>query len=331
MRLFTIALLMCRLSIAAEAPPKAILETPLVREGRFTLWHDPGIVSKLDFQYGAGGKEMVPQPPYTFVEEDTGGTNPKLKVRDANGRAWSVKFGKEARPDTFCTRMAWACGYYVEPTYFVAEGSIEGAHGLHRAAAVVDRRGRFQGGRFQLRAKEPKFLRTVDWSWRDNPFTGTPELSGLKILMMLVSNWDDKDSQDADRRGTNTAIFQDGRLMIYSVDDWGGAMGRWGGLLSRSKWDYRGFYEQSPAFISFTEGGIRWGYQGQHTHVITGGIRSSDVAWLLRYLGQVSDDQLREALIASGASGTETRYYVQGIRTRIRQLQKIAALSVSAN
>ena len=45
------------------------------------------------------------------------------------------------------------------------------------------------------------------WAWHDNPFVGTPELNGLKILMMLMSNWDNKDVRDV-ARGSNTAIFE---------------------------------------------------------------------------------------------------------------------------
>ena len=45
------------------------------------------------------------------------------------------------------------------------------------------------------------------WAWHDNPFVGTHELNGLKILMMLVSNWDNKDVRDV-ARGSNTAIFE---------------------------------------------------------------------------------------------------------------------------
>jgi hypothetical protein len=30
------------------------------------------------------------------------------------------------------------------------------------------------------------------WSWDDNPFVGVPQLNGLKIVNMLLSNWDTK-------------------------------------------------------------------------------------------------------------------------------------------
>jgi hypothetical protein len=287
------------------------------------LWHDPGAVETLDFTYGIGGKEMAPRSPFTFLEEDTTGSNPKVSVKDANGRKWAIKFGEEAAPDTFCTRLAWALGYYVEPDYFLAEGTIERARGLTRARKVVDAQGRFRGGRFELRSSEPKYLTTVKWSWEDNPFLGTPELNGLKILMMLVSNWDDKDSRDADKRGANTGIYRQGNLLFYFIDDWGGAMGHWGGLLTRSKWDSESFYRQSPDFVQTNDGAIQWGYTGQHTSLMTRDIKFSDIRWLMQYLGRVTDDQLRTGLAASGATEDETRRYVEALRMRIGELRRV--------
>src|SRR5947209_6779074 len=181
-RLVTIAVLLCFGGIAQDGLPSAYWESPRVHDGQYVLWHDPGAVESLDFRYGIGGEELAPKPPFTFVEEDFSGSTAKVKVRDGNQRQWVLKFGDEASPDTFCTRLAWAMGYYVEPTYFIEDGVIEGVRDLQRARKAIDRNGRFQGARFQLRSKDPKFLKTVTWSWTDNPFQGTPELGGLKVL-----------------------------------------------------------------------------------------------------------------------------------------------------
>ncbi len=324
MRLLTFFLFLSLAFPASEGLPRAFLEEPVIRQGQYVLWHDPGNVEMLDFRYGIGGAEFAPQPPFTFVDEDSEGTNPKLTVRDANGRRWSVKFGPEASPDTFCSTLAWAAGYYVEPTYFVADGVINGVHDLQRTRKDVDEQGRFHSGRFQLRTQDPKFLRWVNWAWDDNPFLGTPELNGLKILMMLVSNWDDKDSRDANSRGTNTAIYQHDDLYFYFIDDWGGAMGHWGKYFTRSKWNHRNFSDQSPRFVSLGSDGIRWGYTGQHTELLTHNIGVGDIRWLLRYLGRITDDQLRTGLLASGASNEVANSYVQALRARIRQLQAVA-------
>lgn len=324
MRYLTVLFAACAVgAVAYDTVPKAFTASPVIRQGQYTLWHAPGDVASLDFRYGIGGAQLAPQAPFTFVSQDRSGSTPKISVKDANGHSWSVKFGDEASPDTFCTRLAWACGYYVEPTYYVDEGDIAGAPG---GIKDVSSKGHFRGGRFQLRTDQPRFLKTIDWAWDQNPFVGTPELNGLKVLMMLLSNWDDKDARDANSRGTNTAIYQQDNLLYYFIDDWGGAMGHWGKYFTRSKWNADSFVKQSPDFVAMKDGNLRWGYSGQHTNLLTRNIQPSDISWLMQYLGKVTDDQLRTGLATSGATPEETQAYTQALRTRIQELQKIAAL-----
>jgi hypothetical protein len=302
--------------------PRAYWEAPLVREGQYVLWHDPGAVEKLDFRHGIGGEELAPKAPFTYEEEDFGGTTPKVKVKDANGRNWTVKFGVEASPDTFCTRMAWAMGYYATPTYYVEEGTIEGVKSLQRAKSAVDKKGRFQAGRFQLRTKDPKFLKTITWSWHDNPFEKTPELGGLKILMMLLSDWDNKDARDAESRGTNTAIGQHEKLLYYFIDDWGGSMGNWGKFFTRSKWNADHFLAQSDNFVKVDDGKLEWGYVGQHSQALKDGVTHEHVRWLMQRLGRVTDEQLRAGLTSSGATPKECEKYLRALRMRIGALAR---------
>src|SRR5262249_46826640 len=74
-------------------------EIPAIVEGQTLLWHQPGAVERADFKYGAGGRQLAPQSPFTFLTEENSGTSPKVRVRDARGRQWVVKFGSEASPD----------------------------------------------------------------------------------------------------------------------------------------------------------------------------------------------------------------------------------------
>ena len=297
--------------------------------GQNVLWTDPGDVSGLDLTYGVGGRDMQPQPPFTFLSEDLSGSTAKASVRDAAGKTWNVKWGKEAHPDVFGTRMAWACGYVAQPEYYVSEGRIEGVHGhLKRIDSEIRRDGSFEPARFQLRAADPRFLKDAGWSWVNNPFRGTPQVHGLKILMMLVSDWDDKDSRDQGR-DSNLAVFQTpGQYTpkyLYFVSDWGGSMGRWGNVATRDKWDAKGFAEQTPDFIKgLHDGRIEWGYAGQHSDDQVRNIRISDVQWLLQYLGRLSDDQIRAGLAASGATSAEVDSFTASLRARIAALAKVA-------
>jgi len=301
--------------------------------GEKVLWTDPGDVSSLDFAFGISGPERQPQPPFRFLEEDLSGTIPKVDVIDGRGVTWNVKWGPEAHASTFCSRLLWACGYFAETEYFLAHGRIEGAHGLKRASSRISDDGSFKRARFQLRKTSPKFLEGYSWAWPSNPFSGTHELQGLKILVLLVSNWDTKDGRDAEIKdgkleNTNLAIFEDhssGQLRyLYSDVDWGASLGRWGGKLSWSKWDCKGFAEQTPDFVKGVENGeLKWGFKGKHRKDMTYAISVDDVGWLLQYLGKITDAQLQRGLMASGADPDETACYTRALRQRIQQLQRV--------
>lgn len=311
-------------------------EQPVVKMEKFVwgeniLWHDPGDVSSLDFATGVGGEQLEPQPPFIFVKEDTSGSNPKVLVKDANDRQWSVKWSKEAHSDVFSSRMAWACGYIAQPMYYMAQGQIRGIDKpLKRAASEIHGDGYFTAARFQLRSQEPRFLKDAGWSWVNNPFRGSPQLNGLRILMMLISDWDNKDARDQDR-DSNLAIFEehtaDVPRYLYFISDWGGSLGKWGGVATRSRWDAKGFAAQTPGFVKRAPSGtIEWGYSGQRTEDQVRDIRVSDIAWLLGYLGRITDDQMRAGLASSGATPEEIELFTASLRDRIGQLQQVAEL-----
>jgi hypothetical protein len=250
-----------------------------------------------------------------------------VSVKDGRGRRWRVKWGNEVRSENFAVRLAWACGYFAETTYFVDEGTIADARDLQRARTCIDNDGRFREARFEL--DDPgvrKMFEEHSWAWNDNPFVGSRELHGLKMMVMLLSNWDTKDRRDV-ARGSNTAIFEHRisrwrREARYLITDWGGSMGRWGGnIVTRGRWDPEGFAAQTPQFVTGVENGMmQFGYTGQRTGDMSGGIRVEDARWLYRYLGRVTDQQLRDALIASGASKEDADGFAASLRERISQI-----------
>ena len=305
---------------------------PLLFGVRHRLWRDPGDIARLDMTAGPGGPRQAPKAPFRFLEEHGSGTQPCVSVHDANGRRWRVKWGSEVRSETFAVRLAWACGYFAEITHFIAAGRIESAGTLARAASCLDQEGRFVDARFEL--DDPDVMKLFEehsWSWTDNPFVGTPELAGLKVILMLISNWDNKDQRDV-ARGSNTAIYVTRvsrwkREAQYLIVDWGGSMGRWGGNpVTRGRWDAEGFAAQTPQFVSGVASGfVQFGYTGQRTGDARANIRPGDVAWLCRYLGQITDDQLRAALAASGGTEAEIASFTESLRGRIAQLQSVAS------
>src|SRR5260370_37078668 len=70
--------------------------------------------------------------------------------------------------------------------------------------------------------REPKGEKKIgNWRWSQNPFPGTRELNGLRVMMALINNWDLKDE--------NNGIFKekekDGEALIYMVNDLGSSFG----------------------------------------------------------------------------------------------------------
>jgi hypothetical protein len=299
------------------------------------LWEDRGAVERLDLAGGPGGREGAPRPPFTFLEEHASGSQPCVSVRDAAGRRWRVKWGAEVNAECFAVRFAWACGYFAETTHFVRAGTVHGAGGLQRARACIgEDDGRFADARFEL--DDPavnKLFEEHSWAWNDNPFLGSAQLSGLKIVVMLLSNWDTKDRRDV-ARGSNTAIFEmrtaakpwGRREARYLITDWGGAMGKWGtNVVSRGRWDCDGFEAQTPSFVTgIADGIVNFGYVGQRTADIARGITVDHVRWFHRIAGQLREHQLVEALAASGATPAEQTRFARALLARIDQLGSVS-------
>ena len=304
------------------------------REGRAPLrstvaaiWRDPGDIAARNLGAGPG---RPPQPPFRFIEEHSSGSQPCVSVSDATGREWRIKWGPEVRTETFGTRLAWALGYFAEQTHFLPEGDIHGARDLQRASASIDEQGRFTDARFELsEAGVAKHFDAHSWAWDDNPFVGSRELNGLKILMMLVSNWDNKDVRDV-ARGSNTAIFEyrlaDGSLEArYLIIDWGASLGPWGSnIVQRGRWDAAAFAAQNDAFVTGVDGEtVQWGYQGQRTADLTANITRGEVRWFYGLARQLRDEQLRDGLLASGATPDEAGYFTAALRARIEKLREV--------
>jgi len=306
-----------------RAGPRPLLAT------RHRIWHDVHSEDVNDLRYGPGGAAYVPDPPFEFVEELLTGTHPSVSVRDRNRRLWRVKWGAEAKPEAFCVRFAAACGYFAEVTHYVASGRIAGVGALTRARPMIDEAGSFTDARFELEDRSVRMLfEEHSWAWNDNPFVGTRQLDGLKIVVMLLSNWDSKDRRDVSR-GSNTAIFEYpvSRLSTearYLITDWGGAMGRWGTtVVSRGRWDAEGFEAQTPGFVAgIRDGVVDFGYQGQRSE-IGRGIPVTHVRWFYRKVRRITEPALRTGLLASGATGEEAARFARALMVRIEALGRV--------
>jgi len=306
-----------------RAGPRPLLAT------RHRIWRDIHTAEANDFRYGPGGDGYVPVPPFEFVEELATGSHPSVAVHDAKKRLWRVKWGHEAKPESFCVRFAAACGYFAEVTHYVAGGRIDGVTTLTRARPLIAEDGSFTDGRFELEDRSVRMLfEEHSWAWDDNPFVGTAQLDGLKIVVMLLSNWDSKDRRDVSR-GSNTAIFEYpvSRFAAearYLITDWGGAMGKWGTtIVSRDRWDVEAFEAQTPGFVAAVHDGVvDFCYQGQRSE-IGRGIPVSHVEWFYRKARRITEPALRTGLLASGATDEEATRFARALMTRIEALGRV--------
>jgi hypothetical protein len=306
-----------------RAGPRPLLAT------RHRIWRDINTEEANYFRYGPGGRASVPEPPFEFVEELTTGSHPSVAVRDALKRLWRVKWGYEAKPESFCVRFAAACGYFAEVTHYVASGRIDGVTNLSRARPLVGEDGSFTDARFELEDRSVRMLFDEhSWAWHDNPFVGTRQLDGLKIVVMLLSNWDSKDRRDVSR-GSNTAIFEYPVSRFasearYLITDWGGAMGKWGTtVVSRGRWDVAGFEAQTPGFVAAVHDGVvDFGYLGQRSE-IGRGIPVAHVQWFYRKARRITETALRTGLLASGATDEEATRFARALMTRIEALGRV--------
>ncbi len=282
--------------------------------GAPALWEDRGDVSKLNLAMGIGSQAGMPKPPFQFDKEDLTGTNPKIKIIDANGVKWNLKFDEEVHAEVAASRIVWACGYMVEESYFIPSGKVAGVTGLGRAAKFVGRDGSFTNA---MAEKRPDYIarRRINWEWSRNPFVGSKELSGLAILNCLLSNWDAKPTNN------NVLGIRDSRGGVkdwYLVADWGGTFGKTGGFISHSKWDLADYSKQQ--FIEGARGGaVNFHYSGKMSALRS--IPHEHARWFLGILGQLGDNQIRDAFRAAGATQTETEGFTTQIRKRINELK----------
>ncbi len=280
------------------------------------LWKDPGPIAARDLFWGAGRADRVPQGPFTFVEEDSGGTQPKIVVTDARGVTWDVKFGEEAQAEVAANRFVWALGFPAEEIYFVRTGVVQNYKGGSRVEGFLAPEGNFMSARF--RRRNPEVVRTEEeWTLRKNPFVGRQERSGLMVLMTLVANWDIGGTR-------NTRVLRvtnpDGSVeKQYAVTDLGASFGRMGGRLTpHSKWNLADY--KAEGFVEKVENGeLHLDYDGLEPGVDH--IPLEHARWFAGLLAQLAPEQVRRAFEAAGGTPEEIEGYSKEFLEKIAELQ----------
>jgi hypothetical protein len=287
------------------------------------LWRDPGAIGAKDLRWGPGSENRQPLPPFTFVKEDLSGSKPKVRVIDANGVDWNVKFAgeradkNEVNAEVAASRLAWALGYIAEENYFVQQGTIEKVGHLQRAGESIRSDGAFTTARFERREMNTE-RSGRRWTLDANPFAGTRELSGLKLLLALMNNWDNK----RENTSIDTVTLADGtQEEQFLFSDWGASFGRMSGppawKPAPTRWQPSHFREQP--FIKGVNGdNVQIFYIGQ---VPMDSVPLDHARWFADLASQLRVDQLRPAFEAAGAAPADAQTFAARVVEKIAELK----------
>jgi hypothetical protein len=320
-------------SIAILSTPAFLSAKKAPKEGHAgppILWQDPGDVAARDMAAGAGGVAHQPHGPFKFVKEDMDGTSPKFVIAEADGTKWSVKLDAEAHPEAVASRFVWAAGYFADEEYYLPSFQVQGIPELHRGSKYVEPNGIVHNARLKRSVKGEG--KEGSWKWKDNPFTGTRELNGLRVMMALINNWDLKD--------VNNVIYEYEGKKIYLVKDLGSSFGSTGIRLTRAAGkgnltayaDSKFIKEVTPPVVSF-------GTPSRPTLALAVDVQDftsrvnmewigkqipiEDARWIGSILVRLSPQQIESAFAAAGYSPQEVVGFAKVVEERIADLNRL--------
>ncbi|MEO5859264.1 MAG: hypothetical protein ABIR33_09980 [Pyrinomonadaceae bacterium] len=272
------------------------------------MW-EPVNISSMDLFKGPGGDAMRPDlSKIEFIKEEKGGHNKKFRIKDGSGKVWVAKLGREAKPETAAVRLLYGIGYKTEINYLVPSITIPG-------------KGTFRDVR--LEARPDNVERLEEWKWKSNPFVGSKELQGLKMMMVFMTNWDVLDLQ-------NKVIEVDGEHQ-YIVSDLGSTFGRLGNnnfpiiyRFGRKVGNPQAYAKTKFIRRVERDGDVILSYKGKSRGVFKG-ITVEDARWLSTLMSKLSDKQIGDAFRAANYSDADVNSYVAAIKHKIAELQDAAS------
>jgi hypothetical protein len=285
------------------------------------LMIDAGSEAEADTYYGIGGKGYAPDPnaSYVFLKEDLAESQPKFEVRDPEGRTWKVKLGEESQAEVAATRLVGAAGYFTDVDFYLETMTVSGLPRLKRGERFVNGE-QVRGARLELESKAQKT--EGNWRWESNPFTGTREMNGLRVMMALINNWDVIER--------NNKIYEVEGQRRYVVADLGASFGRSAALeVERSKgkvkdYEKSGFIgKTTPATVDFAMHNKRSISDLGRGQPVVKNIPRADAHWIGERLSNLSEKQIGDCFRAAGYSAEDVERYTAIVRERIAQLAKL--------
>jgi hypothetical protein len=282
-----------------------------VPQGTPIMWERVKI-SQRDLFYGPGGKNMMPDlSRITFLKEEKGGHNKKYRIKDGAGQTWVAKLGREAQPETAAVRLMWALGYKTEVNYLVPTLTIPG-------------KGTFTNVR--LEARPDNIERLDEWKWKQNPFIGTKEFQGLKIMQVFLTNWDLVDVQNKILQ----VAGKNGKELHYIISDLGATFGKLGNnnlpviyRLGR-RTNKPSLYIKTRLVREVEDGRVELSYKGKNRWLFKD-ITVEDTEWLSRLLLQLSERQIRDAFRAANYSPADIDTLTRAVKNKITELSRVTS------
>lgn len=277
---------------AAAPSPKQIAE----------LWMDPGRTPRNLF-WGVGGEKYAPPPGavFTFLDRDDTGFSASYDVRSPDGMEWSAKIGPEAQTEVVVSRILWGLGYHQPPIYYLPAWTLDKQGEEARAESEARFRPKLD---ILDRLPEP-------WKWADNPFTGTRQLKGLLVALLMLNSTDLKDSN-------NTLYAVKGRFDgadgWYAVRDIGAALGETGKLFPRRNW-LEGF-EKTGFITAVTGNRVEFDYDGRHQELLDM-LTPTDVRYGAQLMSRLTDRQLNDAFRAANYAPQDAARFIRRIKQKI--------------
>jgi len=150
----------------------------------------------------------------------------------------------------------------------------------------------------RFEARPESWKRAGEWQWKKNPFVGTPQLQGLKILMALINNWDLKDSNNVILKVRGAK----GDELRYAISDLGATFGHasttplfWRFTRDRNN---PASYAKSDFFKKVKGDRVVLHFGGKNRGLMNN-ISVQDAQWIASLLSQLSDAQIRDAFRAA--------------------------------
>jgi hypothetical protein len=234
--------------------------------------------------------------------------------------------------------LVWAVGYSANEDYFLPELRVENMPPrLNRGQNLVSPGGIVRNVRLKRYLKDEK--KVGAWKWHTNPFVGSRELNGLRVMMALLNNWDLKDMNNSIYEEYEEKDPQAGESLeaIYMVSDLGSSFGTTGlasprkkskgnlesyahsrfiNKVTREYVDFNVptrpsviFFFDLPEFFPRLQ--LRW---------IGKRIPRADAHWMGQLLAQLSAEQIRDAFRAAGYAPDQVEGFAKIVEKRIGEL-----------